>query len=446
MRIVVMGAGTVGTSISSLLVLHGHSLTVIDTDPRRVKHLNETLDARAITGSASQSSILFQAGVGSADLVLAVTGDDEVNIVAASMGKAMGAGRAVARVYAPVFRDLSTFDYRQHFGIDRLVSIEQLTALELARHIRHPGSVAVENLAGGNLEVHELVVSPSAKAAGKSLKSLDLPRGVRVGSIARDGKIWIAGADDQVQIGDRLTIIGKRGEVGAVRGQFCKGKTEGLHVVIAGGGETGYHLASSLESAGCKVVLMESELERCEFLAAHLEHTVVVHRDATRSSNLEEERVGSADAFIACTGDDETNIVAAVEAGDIGAKMVMSLVGRPDYAQVVRKLGIDYAVSPREVVAKQVLGFLTTGAVISKSPLSEESSLSILELEVEAGSPATEHVLANLNLPEQCVIAAVVREGFASVPGADDRLQVGDTAVALLADEVQEQTAKVFEN
>lgn len=445
MRIVVLGAGTVGSSISSLLCLHGHSLTVVDNVPSRVKQLNETLDARAITGSASQSSVLFQAGVGSADLVLAVTGEDEVNIIAASMSKAMGAGRAVARAYAPVFRDLSTFDYQRHFGIDRLLSIEHLTAMELARRIRHPGSVAVENLAGGDLEVHELVVSKLGNAVGKSLKAIGLPRGVRIGSIARDGRTWIAGAEDEVQVGDRLTLIGKGAEVDEVKKLFRSSSGAKLGVVIAGGGETGYHLAAALEGARCAVVLMERDLERCEFLAEHLTEAVVVNRNATRRTSLEEERVGSADAFIACTGDDETNIVAAVEAGDIGAKMVMALVGRPDYAQVVSKLGIDYAVSPRQVVAKQVLGYLGAGAVISRSPLSEDSELSILELECMPESPATEHVLANLNLPEQCLIAAVFREGFAKVPGGDDYLQAGDTVVALLADEVQDETARLFE-
>ena len=120
MRIVVLGAGTVGRSIAALLVQAGHSLTVIDTSAERVRQINDTLDARAIEGSASQASVLFQAGIGSADLCLAMTGCDEVNLVGASMGAAMGARRSVARVYAPVFRDLSTFDYRRHFGIDRL--------------------------------------------------------------------------------------------------------------------------------------------------------------------------------------------------------------------------------------------------------------------------------------------------------------------------------------
>ena len=187
MRIVVLGAGTVGHSIASLLCLHRHSVTVVDIDVEHIRHVNETLDVRAITGSASQSSVLFQANVGSADLVLAVTGNDEVNIVAGSIAKAMGAKRAVARVYAPVFRDLSTFDYQRHFGIDRLLSLEHLTAVEVARELRHSGSVAVENLARGELEVHELIVAENKAGVGQLLKDLRLPSGVRVGSINRDG-------------------------------------------------------------------------------------------------------------------------------------------------------------------------------------------------------------------------------------------------------------------
>lgn len=446
MRIVVLGAGTVGGSIASMLCINRHSVTVVDSDPANVKHVNETLDVRGITGSASQSSVLFQAGVGSADLCLAVTGDDEANIVAASMSKAMGAKRAVARVYAPVFRDLSTFDYQRHFGIDRLLSLEHLTALELARSIRHPGSVAVENLARGELEVHEVVVAKKEKGVGIPLKTVGLPTAVRVGSITRDGQSWIAGADDVIEIGDRLTIIGKCSDIDDGKELFFSGGQSKMGVVIAGGGETGYHLAAALEGHRFGVVLMERDRERCDFLASHLKHTVVVCSDATRRANLEEERVGSADVFVACTGDDENNIMASVEARDIGAKTIMALVGRPDYAHVVGKLGIDQAVSPREVVAKQVLGFLTSGPTVSRTSLSEDSQISVLEIDVEPGSTATEHVLANLGLPPQCLIAAVIREGFTTVPGADSHFQSGDSAIALVADDVAEDVEELFES
>jgi trk system potassium uptake protein len=432
MRIVVLGAGTVGSSIASELCQHGHSVTVVDQDSANTRRVNEELDVRAVTGSASQSSVLFQAQVIGSDLCLAVTGCDEVNLVAASLAKAMGARRAVARVYAPVFRDLSTFDYQRHFCIDRLVSIEHLSAMELAREIRHPGAVAVENFARGELEMRELAVSEAAPAAGVPLRELGLPSGVRIGSILRAGRMTIAGADDAVAVGDRVTLVGLRDDIDDVRELFQKQAPPKLGVVIAGGGETGYHLARTLETGRFAVLLMEKDRQRCEFLAAHLKSATVVHGDAQRRASLEEERVGSADVFVACAGDDEDSILACVEARELGARKILCLVTRPDYANIVGKLGIDHAVSPREVVAKEVLSFLNPGAVISRVPLAPGAPIEIMEIEVLEGAPATRQSLAELPLPPSCLIAAVIRESYVTVPGADDRFAAGNTIVALV--------------
>ncbi|MCA9246166.1 MAG: Trk system potassium transporter TrkA [Planctomycetales bacterium] len=443
MRIVVLGGGTVGTSISEMLCQSRHSVTVVDDNAGSVRDLNETLDVRAVLGSASQSSVLFQAGVAGADLCLAMTGNDEVNLVAGSMAKAMGARRTIARVYAPVFRDLSTFDYQRHFNIDRLLSLEHLTAMEFARGIRHPGSVAVENLARGELGVQEIDVSKKSSALDQPLKSLGLPKAVRVGSIQREGQFWIAGAEDRLQAGDRITLIGRHAEVDQVCSMFRHGKMPKQEIVIAGGGESGFHLARALEGLRYKVVLMEADRDRCEHLAARLKSTTVVHSDATRRINLEEERVGRADVFVACMGDDEASIMAGVEARELGTQTIMAIVRRPDYANVVAKLGIDLAVSPREVVAKQVLGYLNEGPLISRMHLGA-GNISVIEIEVLSDTLATEHVLAKLELPSQCLIAAVLRGEFAMVPGADDRLQAGDTVVVLVADEVIDDVIKLF--
>ncbi|HJN11328.1 MAG TPA: Trk system potassium transporter TrkA [Pirellulaceae bacterium] len=443
MRIVVLGGGTVGTWIADLLCRHRHSVTVVDNNPSNCRLINNELDVRVVTGSASQSSVLFQSDVIGADLCLAVTGDDEVNIVAASMAKAMGARRSIARIYGPVFHDVSTFDYQRHFGIDRLLSLEHLTAMELARGIRNPGSVVLEHFARGELEVLEVVMEEPTKAIGVSLKDLGLPKTIRIGSIYRDGRMWIAAAEDVIELNDRITIIGNRQDVDEVKGTLQKKQSRRNTVVIAGGGETGYHLARSLQGERFSVVLMEQAVERSEFLAKHLVRSTVVQADATRRSILEEERVGSADYFIACTGDDENNIMAGVEARDIGAKNIMAVVGRPDYANVVGKLGIDLAVSPRDVLALQILGFLNTGPVISRSTLLG-GGVGVYEIEVLPGAQATEHVLANLHLPERCLIAAVMREDYVKVAGADDRLQAGDVVVALIEDSDFETTLQQF--
>jgi len=443
MKIVVLGAGTVGTSIAGLLCQHRHSVTVVDTDPEQIRRIDATLDVRALSGSASQSSVLFQTEVMGADLCLAVTGVDEVNLVAASMAKAMGARRTVARVYAPVFRDLSTFDYQRHFRIDRLLSLEHLSAMELARAVRHPGSVVVENLARGELEVQELAISPKTTALCTPLKELGLPSGVRIGSIMRAGRTWIAGADDRLDVGDRITLIGTREDIDNVKDVLRSDTGAKVGVVIAGGGETGYHLARTLEGRRFAVVVLEADHERCDFLARNLNYATVVHSDATRHAILEEERVGSADVFVACMGEDENNIMAGVEAKEIGTETIMAIVGRPDYANVVGKLGIDLAVSPREVMAKQILGFLNSGPLVSRTSL-VDGGISVLEIDVPPGSPATETVLANLQLPRQCLIAAVMHEEFSRVPGAGDRLHAGDTVIALVEDSVVEDTIRIF--
>ena len=444
MRIVVMGAGTVGTSIADLLCQHRHSVTVIDADPAQTKRVNNELDVGVVCGSAGESSVLFQAQVIGADLCLAVTGNDEVNIVGASMAKAMGARRAIARVYGPVFRDTSTFDYQAHFGIDRLLSLEHLSAMELARGIRSPGSLAIENLANGQLEVQETTIDVTSDALNKPLKTLQLPAGVRLGSIARGGRVWIAGAEDKIEIGDRITLIGVRENIDEVKDLFReKGDTK-KGIVIAGGGETGYHLARIMDNKHFSVLLMETNRKRCEYVANALSHVTVVEADATRRAILEEERVGSADVFAACTGDDENNIMAGVEAREIGTETIMSIVSRPDYANIVGKLGIDLAVSPRNVMAKQVLAFLNRGAVVSRTPLAD-GSIALFEIEVREGASVTEHVLANLPLPNKCLIAAILRGEHAHVPGADDRLKPGDTVVALVEDAESDEMLSLFE-
>jgi len=444
MRIVVLGGGTVGTSIADLLCRHGHSVTVVDKDPANVRRLNNELDVRAIAGSASQSSILFQAGVLGADMCLAVTGDDEANIVAGSLAKAMGARRAIARVYAPVFRDLSTFDYQRHFHLDRMLSLEHLSAMELCRAIRNPGAVVLENFTRGELEVLELSIREAAKAVGVPLKELTLGKRVLIGSITRGEKTWIAGADDTIELGDRIALIGRREDVDSVRDEIQADRSRQESVVIAGGGETGYHLARALElDRRYAVVLMEESLERCQSLAPHLKHATVLHADATHRSTLEEERVGSAAFFAACTGDDENNIMACVEARDIGAKCVMAIVGRPDYANVVGKLGIHQAVSPRDVMARQVLSYLKAGPVISQMSLAG-GKISVLEIDVQEGAPVTEHVLAKVPFPPACLIAAVIKQDYVRVPGADDRLVAGDVAVALVEDAVVDTALEQF--
>jgi len=202
-------------------------------------------------------------------------------------------------------------------------------------------------------------------------------------------------------------------------------------VMIAGGGETGQHLARILSNRQYFVTMMDSNRDHCENLASQFKELTVVHANALRRNDLEKEGVGNADIFIACTGNDEDNIMACLEAEDIGAKKRMAVVTRSDYANVIGRLGIDEVVSPRTVMAKQVMGLLNSGPLVFRNASLLGGGIEILELEVFHHAPVTQGTLLEVTLPANTLLAAVSRDEYAFLPNAKSVLKQGDTVIAL---------------
>ncbi|MCA9111056.1 MAG: Trk system potassium transporter TrkA [Planctomycetaceae bacterium] len=443
MHIVVIGAGTVGTSIAEMLCADQHNVVLVDSSREALNRVEEKIDVQTVHGSGCEAIPLFQAGVQSADLVLAVTDRDELNVVGASLSKAMGARRTVVRIFNPAYRDFSTFDYQRHFRIDRLLSLEHLTALELAKGIRAPGLFAIENFARGGVHVQEVAVEEDAKAVGKKLRNLALPSQIRVGLISNSQGTRIPGAEDKIEAGDTITLIGQQKDLDAVRKSFERKVRQRIDVIIAGGGEVGFHLARAMHQDRFRVKMLEADPARCEYLAKRLPEVTVLNADATWRSEMEEARVGSADAFVAATGRDEDNIICGVEARELGAKQILSVVRRPDYANVLEKLGIDLAVSPRQVMAREVLGMLSSGVVVAQSEISGQDA-SVWEVDIKAGAPITAAPLKDLPHPP-CLIAAIVRDEVVWVATGNDQLKSGDTAVVLLQRRYSDAVLQLFE-
>jgi len=443
MNIVILGAGTVGTSMAEFLCADGQNVTIVDRSRPVLDRVEEQLDVQTVCGSASDAVTLFQSGTQSAELCLCVTNSDEVNLIGGSLAKSMGTRRSVARVFNPAYRDASTFDYRAHFAIDRLLSLEHLTALELAKGIRRQGLFAVEYFARGEIEVHEVAVEQEAKAAGVRLRDLKMPPGARIGLISTEQNTIIAGADDVLKPGDRATLIGGQDEIRRVKKLFEQRLPPKLNVVIAGGGEIGFHLASLLQSGRFHVTLMEADVKRCEYLAERLAHSTVLHADATRRSEIEEARVGNADVFVAATGHDEDNIVCGIEARELGSRRILSVVRRPDHADVLRKLGIDVAVSPREVMAQQIRGMVDSGPIIARSFISGGEA-EVWEVEVLHGADVVNVPLKDLTLPH-ALVAAIVYQDYARVPGAEDCMRPGETAILLVEKASAADVLRLFE-
>ena len=442
MNVVILGGGTVGTSICKVLG-DRHNVCLVDPDPEVLEIAGEQLDVQTVRGSACDAVTLFQAGVQSADLVLAVTSKDEINLVGASLSKSMGARRSVARVFNPSYLDSSTFDYRRHFGVDRLLSLERLTALELARSVRMRGMFVLENLVRGGVEVQEVLVETDAPACGVPLKDLKFGPGVLAGVFVTDGHARIPNGEDAARAGDTVTLIGTGDHLEEAAKRFRKEVPPKLLVVIGGGGEIGFNLARVLSKGRFSVVLMEGDLDRCEELAAKLDGVTVLHGDVTRRSEMEEARVDRAGVFVAATGRDEDNIVCGVEARELGAGRIMSVVRRPDYANVLGKLGIDVAVSPRSVMSRQVDGMVQTGAVLARFDVAGKQA-AVYEVEVKAGCGLIGVPLKDAGF-RGALVAAIDREEFVRVPGAEDCLKEGDVAVVLAQSDAAAAVLERFE-
>jgi trk system potassium uptake protein TrkA len=443
MNIVILGAGTVGTSIARFLCAKQCNVSLVDQSRKALDEVEERLDVQTVHGSACDSVTLFQAGVQSADLCIAVTDKDEVNLVGASLAKAMGARRSLSRILNHSYLDYSTFDYQRHFRIDRLLSLEHLTALELAKAIRMPGLVAIENLARGGVAVQELAVADDAKVVGVQLKDLELPKGVRVGLISNEENTFIAGATDVIKAGCHVTLIGEQEKIDDVTRMFEHKRPPRIKVVIAGGGSIGFNLAKILQRGQFNVTLLEANAERCEYLAKHLPETTVLLANASSRSELEEARVGKADVFVATMGRDEDNIICGVEASVLGCGRILGVVRRPDYGNVLPRVGIDVAISPRDVMTQQVLGMVEIGPIISRSNLAGGVA-EVWEIEILPNAPITQSPLQEFDF-HHSLIAAIVREDYVKVPGADDILQPGDTAIVLVQKESVAETFALFE-
>jgi len=430
MRVIVAGAGEIGWYLAEQISAAGHDVTVIDSDDQKTRQITAHLDVQVLCGTAASAALLSQAGVDQADLFLAVTPSDETNLVCASLARRLGAACAVARVDNEViYRKAPQISYSEHFGIDELVSPGRLAALELASIVRNPGSLAVEHFARGTLEMQQVVADRGAQLVGTALCELDLPDGVRIASIKRADQLIIPTGNDLLEHGDRVTIIGKTEQVAQVRAGLEARKPSITKVVIMGGGHTTLNLARRLRGHNFRLTIIERHAQRCESLAALLSQVTILHGDGTNLAFLKEERIDNADVFISTTASDEANIMSAIQAKNLGVKKVLVVIHRPDYAHLVEKMGIDRAISPRVVMAQEMLSLLNKEKVFTLATL-DGGKAEILQLLVE-GKDFVGHSLRDLSLPDGVLVLSLRHGRDFVVPQADTKFQPADNILVI---------------
>lgn len=443
MRVVICGAGEVGRHIAEVLGNQGHGVTMIDTSSVALKQFEEQIDTRSLRGSACHAAVLRDAGIEKSDLMVAATDKDEINLLAASIAKRLGARRVVARIHHRAYIDTSTLDYGKALNIDYVICPEYLTAQVIARNLRSPGAMAIERFAQDNIELQRYAVAKDSPAVGIKLIDLGLPQGVRIATIESGTRAVMPEPASVLQPDDIVTIIGETKHSEKVRKLFLQPKATVVRVAIMGGTAMAVWLSRALHSRHFSIRLFETERNRAEELANKLEHVTVIQGDPTDPALFREEHLEECDAFVAVSADDEHNIIGAVQAKELGTAMVIVVIAQPTYVQLLERIGVDQPYSPRTVAAREVLKLIDESPVRSLATLADGIA-EVYELDPARSGQAVGRPLREVRLPRQGFVAAVQRGTQVFVPGAQDVIQVGDILIVIGPQGVEKKLRDLF--
>lgn len=426
MDVAIFGAGHVGRHAAEVLVLAGHRVTILDTDAVRLRHVQENVDTATLTGSCSDPRVLKDARINDADLVIAATASDEVNLLSASMAKNLGAKTCVARVHHRAFLDPETAQFTRTLGIDRLVCPEQVTSDAISRALRSPGAIAIESFSQGRIEIQEIPISEKSPAVGLALRDVRMPQRTRLVGISRAHEVILPKADTVLEKGDVIILVGDTEHFEPALELFgARGKGRRQNIVIMGGPPMAVWLCRSLHSRRYALRIFEADTERAEQIAEKLDWVTVVNGDPTDPGVFSDESVGKADAFVALTKDDESNILGSAWVKSQGVPLTIAVVQRPQYAHLLHHVGIDRAFSPRSLAVEEILMMIEEGGLRRVGSL-VEGVLEVFRARVGRSSPVAGRPLKDISELQDWVVVGVEQGDRVFVPTANDAFHAGD--------------------
>jgi trk system potassium uptake protein TrkA len=443
MYAVVVGAGEVGFHIATILSQEGHEVAVIDRGRAACEHASAEIDVLAVHGNGASRSVLEQASMGRADLMIAVTDSDEVNMIACMAAKRVGVALTVARVRSEEYiEDAGTLS-TGFAGVDYVIQPESAVADEVIKLAAVPGALDVEMFAGGQVSMVEVQVDQASATAGTPLRALGLPEGVLVTAVLRGDDISVPRGDFVLQERDRVFLTGKVDATMAAAEQLTGQQGAPKRVTLLGCGEIGLRIALGLEERHLRVTVFEKDPEQASHAASVLRRSLVIEDEGIDEKVLLREGVDASDLFIAATGDDRLNILAALMAKQLGAKRTVAIVERSEFSKVVESIGVDVAISPRRMTASAILRFVRAGAVVSAAVL-DKSLGEVLEFVIDSSCPVCGRRLAELDFPRGAIVGALVRNEEVWVPDGRTELGESDVAVVFTLPEAVRSVEKLF--
>ena len=444
MSIIVAGMGVVGIHVAS--VLTKENLVLIDIDTEVLEHAEDSVDAMTLQGNVVSEHILRRAGVRDCDLFIAVTDKDEVNIIAALRAKHLGAREALARVTNPVYFEGEHGIYHDMFGIDTVLNPKFLAAKEIHKLIRSQGAAAIEDFADNQIEMVQLPIEQPTKGTNRPLQQIKLPPNVRIAGIIRLGELIIPHGGDQIRVGDDVLCIGKVDEIPAVEHLFGRERQRDTrYVVIVGGGDIGLTLARQLESDNIDVRLIEQDRQTCLQLQEALSgrHVEILHGDGTNRQLLQELGLATCDVFVAVSQKDEVNLMASLLAKELHAHRCISLVHKPDYTPILKRLGIDTTLSPRVLIAREVLKRIGENDVMSVAKILDGQG-EFIEFSITTEARIAGRALHEVNFPRGAMVCACFGEHGAYIAKGDTVLKSGDRVVVITTPRARRAVERFF--
>ncbi|CAN5750651.1 Trk system potassium transporter TrkA [soil metagenome] len=440
MQAVIVGAGEVGFNVGRMLSQEGHEVVLIEEEQSRVDQVAEQLDALVIRGNGASPKVLAEAGIKRAELVVATTSIDEVNITSCLASKYHGVKRTVARLHNPDYYPEDPFA-KNILGIDFVIHTEQVAAEEIKAALLVPGAINVDTFAGGRIVVAEVILADDSPAVDLPVRDVKLPERALILGGVRNGEPLMSRGDTVLNGGDHVFLIAEQHRISETVAAVSSDTETAEDVMIVGGGRIGLRLAQALEDlVSLKVV--ESDAERAKYVASQLDSATVFHEDDISRDFLVQEGAGDTDAFIAVTGDDRTNMLASMYARQLGSRLTIAGINRGEFAPLAETLGVDITISPRILAAGAISRFVRRGDVVAVTLL--ESGAQMIELRVPENCPVAGHPLADLNFPKKAIVGMVLRDGETIIPKGQDVLEPGDDVVVFTVNEAVDRVEDLF--
>ena len=435
MKIIIVGCGKVGVSLAERLSAEGHDLVMVDMNPQKVEHLSNQFDALGIVGNGASFNIQQEAGVESADLFIAVTGEDELNLLCCLMAKKTGHCDTIARVRNPLYNKEIRF-IQEKLGLSMIINPEHAAAMEMARLLRFPSAIEIDSFSRGRIEMLRFKVPETSKIVHMSLRELAgaLQYSLLVCAVERNGEVYIPDGNFVIQAKDSLSIITTPQNAESLFKKIGVHTNKVHNTMIVGGGEITYYLAKSLANMNVDVKIIEKNKDRCEVLSEALPDATVIYGDGSDQELLKEERIQNMDSFVACTDMDEENIILSLYAKEKVSSKVVTKINHLEFNDVIHSLNLDSLIYPKHITAEYILQYVramknSIGSNVETLYKLMEDRVEALEFIVNQNCRMIGIRLQDMKTRPNLLVAAINRQGKVIIPGGQDSFAAGDYVI-----------------